>query len=159
MEHKLPFEKRLEYPIGDNLRYNLNMIESMNEMLYKILHEYYPGKKVMLFCRGSSGAILAAMASLHLIKKQREVFICHIKKDGEESHSGNPYSARYERKENVLVVIDDFISSGATISSIIKHGINATGRRNLKMDILCVSGIVPENMKNSFEHIMYSKQD
>ncbi len=68
-----------------------------------------------MWCRGSSGAILAGMFAL---KCGYECRICHIKKEKEGSHNGNtqPYV-----NEGINIVIDDFVSFGHTLIAIVQH--------------------------------------
>jgi len=100
------------YPIGSNMSKVKNLVQ-----------EYVKGFKelnlpkdleINLWCRGSSGAILAAIFALYM---ENPVKICHIKKRGESSHCEDPES--FEPGYNI--VIDDFVASGETIKSIIQH--------------------------------------
>lgn len=76
---------------------------------------------INVWCRGSSGAILAALFIGH-IKRTLHVNVCHIKKSGEESHRTNPDVWRQSGSINkvINIIIDDFISSGSTMQQIWK---------------------------------------
>lgn len=70
--------------------------------------------RIALAVTGSSGAMLGAMVALKL--KKYEVDICHLKKDGENSHSS---AKRTILEEEKAFIIDDQIDSGATINRIL----------------------------------------
>lgn len=129
------FEKNeILYPVGSYLDTNLNIIYHMAEKINSVCDS--PDCDINLWCRGSSGAIISAIVATKL--KRHKVFINHVKKPGESSHS----ECFYNRSAGCYnVVIDDFIRSGATLLSIIKEA-----KKYLSLDCLCISGHVAKTI-------------
>jgi len=88
------------------------------------------GGAVNVFCRGSSGAILAALFVSFL--PHIETQIIHVKKDGESSHSSKVTGFD---AYNMNVIIDDFICSGETIREIYN---NISANKFVAIDVLIV---------------------
>lgn len=97
------------YPIGSNIQRNLSTINLVTDTLQKTIGN---NNRIVLCCMGSSGAIIAGIAA----SKMSNVAILHIKKEGETSHS-NHKSFEFI-SDDYIVIIDDFMSSGATIQRI-----------------------------------------
>ena len=116
------------YPVGTYISQNLPTIKAMA----KILKEKYPKGEIVLWCRGSSGAIIAGIVA----STSKRFTINHIKKENEECHS----------KEITLnnkitnVIIDDFIVSGETIQII--YDTIMRYKENINVNCLIVSGNV-----------------
>ena len=83
---------------------------------FKVIEDY-KDTHLQIFCRGSSGAILAALF-VSFLNWNRGIEICHVKKEGERSHSQNYF---YINPQNTVIVIDDIIESGETIRSILHY--------------------------------------
>lgn len=102
-------DSRLEcmgYPVGECIIRNIPTIKIYTEIIKKESN----GQRINLYCAGSSGAIIAAIIATEL----SDVEICHVKKEGENSHSPScPYSRGYN------VIVDDFVSTGRTIDYIL----------------------------------------
>jgi len=132
----------MEYPIGNNILVNLATIHDMANSIYLVIDEYYKKsefKRIILFCRGSSGAIIAGIVSSKLIElfPDKAITIHHIKKQGEESHSFTfPEDSVFYK--SIILIVDDFIATGSTMRAILEH--IALRRRDQEIDILCVSG-------------------
>lgn len=130
------------YPVGNNLDRNGSIIEEMANYIYLTILDYYSAsydEPVTLVCRGSSGAIIAGMVAYHLTSYgMKNVYIYSVKKDGEKTHYREPLHNFYH---SILVVVDDFISSGATIEAIQIH-LDHLFKKHKKIDIVCVSGTV-----------------
>jgi len=117
--------KPVGYPIGSNM---VKVKDLVQEYVKGFKQLNLPiSKEINLWCKVSSGAILAAIFALHL---NNPVKICHIKKAGETSHSVNPEVF----SEGFNIVIDDFVASGETIKSIIAY----LKENNFKKDCLIV---------------------
>lgn len=97
--------------------------------------------KIVLWCRGSSGAIIAG----YLASKFPESHIVHVKKAGESSH-GTRYSDSCNGN-GFNIIVDDFVSTGATIAEI---G-NVMKRNNHHVDCVCVAGTVSEYQIKRFD--------
>jgi len=98
------------YPVGGNISGAILSAKKAAQRFNRI--KEFKGYRVNIWCRGSSGAILASLFASHL---NVESTICHVKKDGEKSHcSGiNPYFFKF-----VNVIIDDFVETGSTVNAI-----------------------------------------
>lgn len=117
------------YPVGLNILQNMPQI---NIMLKVIRRKYY-GKSISFWCRGSSGAIIAAI----MVSKLKKGTVNHIKKDGESSHSN-----KLNLTSNVNIIVDDFMSSGSTIRAILAKAIE----RKIHIDALLVTSQVYESV-------------
>lgn len=107
------------YPVGSDWN-NINLIiETYFNAFNRLINEKFKSTTgVNLWCRGSSGAILAGLFASKISWLNPR--ICHSKKEGESSHQTTPY--HFSDNENVInVVIDDFVSSGATIRAILSE--------------------------------------
>lgn len=101
----------LSYPVGNNMKSAFFYAE---EAAKKFREIYPPGNYVNVFCRGSSGAILASL--FYAMLPDYEITIVHIKKDGESSH-GDKVSTRFN-SYHINVIIDDIIATGETMREI-----------------------------------------
>jgi hypothetical protein len=121
------------YPLGSNMDGAVKLIEAYVKAFKQI--GYGTNKVLNLWCRGSSGAILAGMFA---IKHGHECTICHVKKEKEDSHGRGfePYNDR-----GINVVIDDFVATGDTLLSIVQRTenffkyISSNGPKEVKLDI------------------------
>lgn len=149
MQKHLLVTRQMSYPIGIYIQDNIPIIKTMAEAIYLVVDEYYKNRdEIDLVCKGSSGAIIAGLVSTILNTMfTKRIIIHHIKKNGENSHSGSSFPNVYSN--SVIIVIDDFISSGTTISSIID---TLNDNNILKLDILCVSGNILTAFDESFTH-------
>lgn len=101
------------YPVGLHI---IKWLEVLNCYIYAIQNVVGLRKlNVGLVCTGSSGAMLSALIVAQL-KIDSSVEIIHIKKDGEDSHSG---SASDLSEYDELFFIDDFVSMGFTLNRIL----------------------------------------
>lgn len=117
----------IEYPVGLNMTKNLVAIKEMATRLTEV----YPNKDFTLWCRGSSGSIIAGILSYLL---EGYTIINHIKKEQEYSHSNSLSSLKDINR--VHVIVDDLIASGTTISSIL----DKMTWLNINPDALCITG-------------------
>jgi orotate phosphoribosyltransferase-like protein len=94
------------YPVGEFISRYYHICEEIADAI----NEHYLGKSIKLWCRGSSGSMIATLVSQHL----ENCSISHVKKSGENSHSnsyhGNP--------RDINIIIDDTMSSGETVLEI-----------------------------------------
>lgn len=103
--------RELSYPIGNRMSTaNAYMIDAYTA--FSAIEEY-KNKHVTIVCRGSSGSILATLFASKFPDID-VVDIQHIKKDGELSH----HSGISINNESIVVLIDDFVSSGGTVDAI-----------------------------------------
>ena len=124
---------RFDYPIGLRMNRNLPIIKLMAQKL----NETYEGKKLALWCQGSSGAIISGIIA-SLIPN---IYINHVKKEGESSHSDHMY---YFFDDAIHIIVDDFIRTGCTVNNIGSQ-LYSTMKR---IDCLCISESVSEYSLN-----------
>lgn len=105
------------YPVGEHVGYWIKFIDLITIKLLEIIGD----KRVNIWCSGSSGAILAALLAKSV---KNTVLICHVKKEGEDSHHGNIFNKYH--KDGFNVILDDFMRSGETINRIYRNMILAT---------------------------------
>ena len=128
----------MEYPVGSHMSYNIPIIKKM----VSIIKRKYNDKPINLFCQGSSGAIVAAIICLYVSKCK----IIHIKKDGEYSHS-----LSCPQHDGYNIIVDDFISSGATVQRIIEEAAKIHYIR--EFDALIVSDSINKKVIKSLINI------
>lgn len=141
-------EEGFNYPVGLHIEENLLAIKEMTDALYLLIDEHYKDcNYVDLICRGSSGAIIAGIISFMLASliEDKKITIYHIKKEGESSHAYLSFPKNFSNR--VRIVVDDFIITGATIQAILDK--NEDGG---ELDILCVSGTIPDKFEDDFIH-------
>lgn len=110
------------YPVGTNIASAIENARGMANAFNSI--KEFEGFEINIFCRGSSGAILAALFSSFIVNKNCHVF--HIKKEGESSHQQqNDIDPSFT---GITLLIDDFVCSGSTLRAIIA-GIPLKNRR------------------------------
>lgn len=101
----------MSYPVGANMSDNLRKIKEMAN----VIDRHFPHQSINLWCMGSSGAIIAGIISAELIAKGYPMpMVCHVKKEGEESHSSSAPYISY----GTNILVDDFIRSGSTVQKI-----------------------------------------
>jgi len=118
-------EKRVaKYPVAPNIMENSKVFSELaNEWSLTAQREIQASDKVVLVCRGSSGAIVSTIFYLELAKSfpEKEIIICHIKKEEEYSHSSKASGLPHVHFPSILYVwVDDFIDSGRTFEKCAK---------------------------------------
>ena len=114
----------LSYPTGANIKQAIAFINEAVPHVQSVIDEIKKTKEVKsinLWCRGSSGAMLAAI----IASKMTEInfYIIHIKKEGENSHTSNSDYRKTIMEFGINMIIDDFIKTGETINHI-KRGMD-----------------------------------
>jgi hypothetical protein len=143
---------RVSYPVGEYIIDALEWIEDLSKsFMYHIDKNDIDLKPTcIIWCRGSSGAILGSLLANALKKKFHTIKVAHIKKDGENSHSSKSYRSFTENNFNI--VIDDFMHSGETLYKII---VDSGKEENSKFDLLILNGIrcagLIESLKDDFK--------
>ncbi len=110
---KIPWSS-INYPVGKDFSGIRTLCEYYSHAFIEYVKE---GETTFnLWCRGSSGAILASCFAM--MNPQYNFIICHVKKYNEDSHSSSVPTYFYDNCRNI--VIDDFVSSGDTIRHIVE---------------------------------------
>lgn len=118
------------YPIGKYVMANLVVI---NHMAAIIQHKY-TNKYINIWCRGSSGSIVAAIIASQL---QNITFrIVYVPKENEVKHQIDRPNLD---STTINIIVDDFVASGQTIKSIVE---DARYHDVKNFDLLLVSGFV-----------------
>lgn len=120
------------YPVGENISKAIEHIKYVVRQFRTI--EEFEGKDIKVLCRGSSGSILGALF-LATLKWESNAVLYHVKKPGEESHCKNKFNIV---ATDILVVIDDFIATGATIKSTLAYS------NEHKLDCLILTDFVSD---------------
>ena len=116
--------RRMDYPVGPNIKVNLPIINNM----YRYIKEKFPEGTITIWCRGSSGAIIAGIISSKLKGRAR---VAYVSKPNEKRHdkvSAHMYSTGYN------IIVDDFVCTGETINKIINESTIT------QFDLLIISG-------------------
>jgi len=103
----------VNYPVGSNIANAISFME--NAALKFTAIKEFKNKSINIWCRGSSGAILAALFASNLL--DHRVKICHVKKIGELSHD----DGLYPMKNGIHIIVDDFVCTGTTLNAIYKE--------------------------------------
>ena len=143
----------IQYPVGSNIAINYPRIELMATLFCERFKSDLT-KNITLYCMGSSGAIIATIFYQILSKLMPDIKIeiCHVKKSGEESHSG----AINFSSSNISVFVDDFISSGQTVRTCIDK-IKTYGYEFESFDYIVVSWARNEFIKTTNPNYFCSK--
>lgn len=107
---------QMSYPVGQTfgVRFNQNII-SMTNALQGIYNRI---DSLVFACTGSSGAIIASAVCTKLFSMgYTDLKIYYIQKQWETSHF--PHSICWDQKRQKIIIIDDFLSSGATVDKIL----------------------------------------
>ncbi len=104
-----------DYPVFNDL----NMVNRNIEWIMKYLPELLDfNDKIQLFFRGSSGLTISMYLADAMTKAgYKDVKLSFIRKENESSHSSNPYPLFGYK----IVIVDDFVSSGKTIRTILRY--------------------------------------
>ncbi len=163
IHHKIKYTD-IGYPFGDNLKDNYPMIHYVFREFYKIAKEdLNKHENICIVCRGSSGSMVSAFLYNFLKNKlkNKNIKICHIKKEGEisNSHTVSGVFSGYISENILNVWVDDFICSGSTLiychEQLSKHyqyyySIKAT---NFKFNYaICAS--ISDDVKNKLEPLI-----
>lgn len=111
--YSFPSVGLLCYPVGNDMKIAANFTKAAAWQFNKIKEYNNQSLRLNLWCRGSSGAILASLFSINI---DHTVKIIHVKKPGENSHTSN--HDPYTDWDVINVIIDDFTSSGQTLHHI-----------------------------------------
>lgn len=128
------------YPVGAYFHKNLDYIKESANGIMKL---YPSGLKIALVCRGTSGCILASGVGFILEEHGYRVTLVISRKENESHHSETMCNASTLGADTIIVVIDDFISSGATIQKILED-LDASWSRRKTYDLLCISNAFDE---------------
>lgn len=123
-------DKQAVYPVGQHIFQATETIEQVVRVIRSnnlLPHDCH----VDIFCRGSSGSILAALLVGKL--SHPDISIVYIRKENENSHSA-PY-VPYSKNTKINVVIDDFIGTGETLNAV-WEGMNNMGRDSIDLLII-----------------------
>jgi adenine/guanine phosphoribosyltransferase-like PRPP-binding protein len=160
-KHPLISGHEMEYPVGAHILNNMSIINDMADSIYLVMTEHYDlthTDNVIIFCRGSSGAIISGIVSVRLsqlLPERTFITIHHIKKEGEQSHAAQfVESSLFYR--SITIIVDDFISTGRTIRSILEriHGFRGSDQI---IDILAVSGSISDEYDDEIRHGICSR--
>lgn len=125
----------LAYPVGGNMesaiQFSKRVLNVVKDIQFLIRPQGF--KELNIFCRGSSGSILA---SLFTAFAPWACNVVYVKKLNEQAHSG-----RISNFDKTLpsLIIDDFVSSGETIREIYKAIVQRTGNPVYNINILAIS--------------------
>lgn len=112
----LKTEANCHYPVGENLDVNIPYMRVAAHTLHNLIDRQ---KEIALVCRGTSGCMIASTVGYILQRRGRKVSVV-ISRKTKDSHGYNMEGAHIIQYAGVVpVVIDDFVSSGETIVSIL----------------------------------------
>ena len=128
------------YPVGENMHTNIPIIKDMTDAISGI--KEFKNCSFNIICRGSSGAIIAAIMCTRI---PTPCNIVHVKKPNEESHDSG--LKLLPNRKNIIV--DDFIGTGETMNAIYDKVTEWSRIWNtrLKIDAVCISGIYKTSLK------------
>lgn len=155
--------RNMNYPLGIHID---NTYESINYIIDHFLKvaksDIENNAQIAIVCRGSSGAIMAAILytklkalTTSMPRIDMNIKICHIKKSGENAHNTSVNVFR-EGDNAMYIWIDDFTDSGNTFNECLKAMRNHFAKDTFQFDwSVCASGrtrIFEGNTVNSVLH-------
>lgn len=123
----------IKYPTGAHIQENIPNIKLLAKAFEKI--GSLQRRDLNIFCRGSSGAIIAALFSSFVPNKCQ---IIHVKKEGESSNHPNSNIYYDHWSDGANIIIDDFIGSGATINYVYQNAKQIL--QDIKIDAVVIAG-------------------
>lgn len=108
---KVKFPSIANYPVGQYIKSWKKNTKIYAEQIKELNKKH---KEIYLFCRGSSGAIIASLISAYIDVEE----IIFIRKPDDVSHQ---YSKQIYNPEGFNVIVDDFTVTGKTIMSILEN--------------------------------------
>lgn len=102
------------YPVHKDLK----SLRNSTKILATTIDELYPGKIPLIYCRGTSGILIATNLAVHFPDSR----IYLIRKPGESTHSDSEiYSVYPGSGDTISIIVDDQVSSGDTMQAIYKN--------------------------------------
>lgn len=98
------------YPVHKDL----DALRKSTKILATTIDELYPGKVPLIYCRGTSGILIATNLAIHFPQAR----VHFIRKIGESTHSDSEVYISYPVEKSVGIIVDDQISSGDTMNAI-----------------------------------------
>lgn len=129
----------VSYPIGRDISSAIESAEKIANVFNTL--EMFKNKTLNIWCRGSSGSVLAA---LFISKIPNKCFLQYVRKEFEQTHCTNEFSLD---SSALNIVIDDLISSGFTLNCIVQH------IPNKEVDLLIICGYMNDSRLDSLEFI------
>lgn len=121
------------YPVGQNITRITQLCKVFRRKLVILIGK---DTNLQIWCRGSSGAMIAALVS----QSFTDVNIIHVKKPGENSHT---YGVN-ARPDCVNIIVDDFARTCSTLHAIHKE----MEAYEVSLDHVCLLGsIMINNLK------------
>lgn len=138
------------YPVGSNTSKIKTFAIQVSSFLVKYLDKELNRKDIVMWCRGSSGSILASAVCMQLPDNYC-TYISYIKKEDESRHS---HVTKQYDTYSFNIFIDDFMSSGDTVRKslefIYNHQLNKDSV--IKLDLLIVGGDINFNHDFLLQH-------
>jgi len=144
----------IDYPFGGAVVHNMKLINRLISKFTKFKSKKFPKHRTLLFCRGSSGAIVAALFAAKLLGDTQ---IIYVRKRGENRHGAQNFLLQ---DTDLIVFVDDFICSGETMRAMYGDILPRLKKQKREtIDFVCVTGFV--NLKDlnfNVKHIMCKGQ-
>ena len=138
----------INYPVGLYVNEATVYIDKVFMILDKNKIKFNSRENTInVWCRGSSGAILAALFVQRIPEARAKII--HIKKKGEDSH--DYLQDHRSQPEDIDIVIDDFMSSGETLTHIWNDS------KIKKVDFLILSTFKIKYFVDAFKHPEFPK--
>lgn len=148
--HVMENQGEIRYPVGS---YIVSAISFIDKALLTIKEKItFENENILIWCRGSSGAILAGLLAAKLINLYPAIYtrIVHVKKPGEQAHDVDIKHVRLSTTYT-NIIIDDFSYSGETIMSIAK----AMAIREVQyIDLLILSNIQTVKGDETYQRVL-----
>lgn len=150
--YKLENQGMLPYPVGLYISEAITFVNNVYDTIKtnNIFKKHYT---IFIWCRGSSGALLAGLLAQKLssdIATDYDVKVCYVRKPGEKTHNQGKYGnyiGCYEKPYNII--IDDFVARGLTLYSILL-AMRDDGVKNVDALILSdVDGVIRKSLTDN----------
>lgn len=134
--------RHITYPTLANLKNILSCCFDIANVLRQHLKQY-DHQPIILWCRGTSGLIMATNL-YNILYEHFDIHINYVRKENEHSHC--PHIVNY--KNGLDVFVDDFIDEGYTFNIVLDKMRHYTD--NKAFDITVLGGFI--NNANCFRH-------
>lgn len=144
----------IDYPFGGAVVPNMKLIDRLIKKFISVKNKKYPKHRVLLFCRGSSGAIIGGLFAAKLLGDTQ---IIYVRKRGENRHGAQNFLLQ---NNDLVVFVDDFVCTGETMRAMYKDiQPRLQKQKRETIDFICVTGIVAlHDLNFNVKHIICKEQ-
>lgn len=111
-----PIKESFYYPVGEYIYKQIYIVEEYADLIKNKIFPNRSDETLGIWCRGSSGSIISGLLVYLLKDSFKEVYINHVKKDGEISHADSMDFTNTDYN----IIVDDIVATGDTMINILE---------------------------------------